>query len=48
MISKRKVVVGPFFYLFFFFVWWILVPTVEVDVGSAMAKVAMTIVIGFC
>ena len=36
---------GPFFS---FFMWWILVATVEVDAGSAMAKVAMTVVIGFC
>ena len=33
---------------FFSFVWWILVATVEVDVGSAMAEVAVTVAIGFC
>ena len=44
MIWKRKVVVGPLF----FSLWWILVATVEVDAGSAMAKVAVTIAIGFC
>ena len=38
---------GPFFY-FYFFVWWILVATVEVDAGSAMAEVAVTVAIGFC
>ena len=43
---KRKVVVGRFF--FFFFMWWILVATVEVDVGSAVAEVAVTVAIGFC
>jgi len=32
----------------FFFVWWILVATVEVDAGSAVAEVAMTVAIGFC
>ena len=42
MIWKGKVVVGPFF-----FVWWILVATVEVDVGSVVAEVAVTIAIGF-
>ena len=49
VIWKRKVVAGPLFFFFFFFcVWWILVATVEVDAGSAMAKVAVTVVIGFC
>ena len=43
MIWKGKVVVGPFF-----FVWWILVATVEVDAGSAMVEVAVTVAIGFC
>ena len=41
---------GGFFFSFFFlffFVWWILVATVEVDVGSAVAEVAVTIAIGF-
>ena len=28
--------------------WWILVATVEVDVGSAMAEVVVTVAIGFC
>ena len=37
-----------FLFIYLFFVWWILVATVEVDAGSAMAKVAMTIVVGFC
>ena len=50
MISKRKVVVRPpppplFFFLF---LWWILVVTVEVDAGSAVAEVAMTVAVGFC
>ena len=43
---KRKVVDGRFFF-FFFCVWWILVATVEVDVGSVVAEVAVTIAIGF-
>ena len=34
--------------LLFFFVWWILVATVEVDAGSAMVEVAVTVAIGFC
>ena len=33
---------------FFFFVWWILVATMKVDAGIAVAKVAVTIAIGFC
>ena len=28
--------------------WWILVATVEVDVGSAMAEVVVTVAIEFC
>ena len=38
---------GPFFF-FFSFVWWILVATMEVDAGSAMVEVAVTVAIGFC
>ena len=34
--------------LAFFFVWWILVATVEVDAGSAVAEVAVTVAVGFC
>ena len=51
VICKRKVVARPFFFFFlffFFFVWWILVATMEVDAGSAMVEVAVTIAIGFC
>ena len=33
---------------FFFPLWWILVATVEIDVGSAVVKVVVTIAIGFC
>ena len=36
--------VGPLF----FFVWWILVATVEVDTGSAVAEVVVTVAVGFC
>ena len=36
---------GPFFS---FFMWWILVATVEVDVGSVVVEVAITVAIGFC
>ena len=48
MIWKRKVVAGPFFFFFFPFMWWILVAIVEVDAGSAVAEVAVTIAVGFC
>ena len=30
------------------FVWWILVATVEVEAGSVVVEVAVTIAIGFC
>ena len=33
---------------FFFFVWWILVATMKVDAGIAVAEVAVTVAIGFC
>ena len=37
-----------FFFFFFAFVWWILFAIVEVDAGSAVAEVAVTVVVGFC
>ena len=46
MIWKRKVVAGLFF--FFLSCGGFLVATVEVDACSAMAKVAMTVAVGFC
>ena len=48
MIWKRKVVVRPPPPFFFLFLWWILVVTVEVDAGSVVAEVAMTVAVGFC
>ena len=45
MIWKRKVVASLFF---FFFHVVDLVAIVEVDAGSAMLEVAVTVVIGFC
>ena len=45
MIWKRKVVASLFF---FFFRVVDLVAIVEVDAGSAMLEVAVTVVIGFC
>ena len=46
MIWKKRGALYLFF--FYFFVWWILVATVEVDAGSAMVEVAVTVAIGFC
>ena len=45
VIWKRK---GLCRFFFFFFVWWILVATMKVDAGIAVAEVAVTVAIGFC